>query len=87
MDNETKDDHDSQGASTTEIKYKSAKNIVGYADDAEVDPKLVKVGELVLAEMKEEDAEECRCTDDSLIDMQEKREAALAKQRITNPNT
>lgn len=71
--NETKED-------TQGIILKSAKNMAGYAEDKEIDPKLLKVGELV-REAAEEDCEPERCSDDELMECQDQKEEALDKER------
>jgi hypothetical protein len=66
---------------------KSAKNMAGYAEDKQIDPKLLKVGELV-REAQEEDAEpDYCCTDDELMECQDKKKEALEAQRMTTPGS
>lgn len=60
---------------------KSAKNMAGYAEDKEIDPKLMMVGELVRAAAEEDSEPDYCCTDEQLMKCQEDKEEALAAQR------
>ncbi len=47
MADKTKYMGESNPTDLTKVTVKSAKNMAGYADDKEIDPKLLQVGELV----------------------------------------
>lgn len=66
------------------IQLKSAKNMAGYAEDKEIDPKLLMVGELV-REAALEDCEPEGCTDEELMQKQDAIEEALEAHAFKAP--
>jgi hypothetical protein len=61
---------------------KSPKNMAGYADDKEIDPKLMKVGELIAESREENNEPDYCCSDDDLMEAQKQRKEALEAERF-----
>ncbi len=77
-------EYDAKKEINPNIILKSAKNMAGYAEDKEIDPKLLQVGELVRA-AAEEDSEVEGCSDEDLMKAQAEKEEALEEQRYHEP--
>lgn len=61
---------------------KSPKNMVGYAEDAEVDPKQIKIGEMIKEYQEGNSCPDNECSDDELIECQKQKKEALEAERM-----